>query len=92
MIRTGDVVVVPLRGEVAPALLTFLRRAVKSAETKEASAIVFDMNIGGRLDTAADIVNALNQSRIPPTPSSTPTPDLRVRSSRSRHSIFTWRR
>ena len=66
MIHTGDVVVVPLRGEVAPALLTFLRRAVKSAETKEASAIVFDMNTyGGRLDTAADIVNALNQSRIP---------------------------
>jgi membrane-bound serine protease (ClpP class) len=66
IIHTGDVVVVPLRGEVAPALLTFLRRAVKSAETKEASAIVFDMNTyGGRLDTAADIVNALNQSRIP---------------------------
>lgn len=66
MIHTGDVVVVPLRGEVAPALLTFLRRAVKGAETKEASAIVFDMNTyGGRLDTAADIVNALNQSRIP---------------------------
>ncbi|HMF80961.1 MAG TPA: hypothetical protein VK562_06110, partial [Candidatus Acidoferrum sp.] len=58
--------VVPLRGEVAPALLAFLRRAVKTAETSEASAIVFDMNTyGGRLDTAADIVNALNQTKIP---------------------------
>jgi membrane-bound serine protease (ClpP class) len=66
MIHTGDVVVVPLRGEVAPALLTFLRRTVKIAETREASAIIFDMNTyGGRLDAAADIVNALNQSRIP---------------------------
>ena len=56
----------PLRGEVAPALLAFLRRAVKTAETSEASAIVFDMNTyGGRLDTAADIVNALNQTKIP---------------------------
>jgi membrane-bound serine protease (ClpP class) len=66
MIHTGDVVVVPLRGEVAPALLTFLRRAVKIAETNEASAIIFDMNTyGGRLDVAGDIVNALNQARIP---------------------------
>lgn len=66
MIHTGDVVVAPLRGEVAPALLTFLRRAVKTAEANEAAAIIFDMNtFGGRLDTAAEIVNALNQTRVP---------------------------
>src|SRR5438046_1693083 len=66
LISEGDVVVVPLRGEVAPSLLAFLRRAVKTAESNEASAIIFDMNTyGGRLDTAADIVNALNQAKIP---------------------------
>jgi membrane-bound serine protease (ClpP class) len=66
MIRQGDVVVVPLRGEVAPSLLAFLRRAVKTAEGNEASAIIFEMNTyGGRLDTAADIVSALNQTDIP---------------------------
>jgi membrane-bound serine protease (ClpP class) len=65
-ISKGDVVVVPLRGEVAPSLLAFLRRAVKTAESNGASAIIFDMNTyGGRLDTAADIVNALNQTKIP---------------------------
>jgi membrane-bound serine protease (ClpP class) len=65
-IHKGDVVVVPLRGEVAPSLLAFLRRAVKTAESDEASAIIFEMNTyGGRLDTAADIVNALNQTKIP---------------------------
>ena len=65
-IHKGDVVVVPLRGEIAPSLLAFLRRAVKTAESNEASAIVFEMNTyGGRLDTAADIVNALNQTKIP---------------------------
>jgi len=65
-IHKGDVVVVPLRGEVAPSLLAFLRRAVKTAESNEASAIIFDMNTyGGRLDTATDIVNALNQTKIP---------------------------
>jgi membrane-bound serine protease (ClpP class) len=65
-IHKGDIVVVPLRGEVAPSLLAFLRRAVKTAESNEASAIIFDMNTyGGRLDTAADIVNALNQIKIP---------------------------
>jgi membrane-bound serine protease (ClpP class) len=65
-VHKGDVVVVPLRGEVAPSLLAFLRRAVKTAESNEASAIIFEMNTyGGRLDTAADIVNALNQTKIP---------------------------
>src|SRR5881398_482506 len=65
-IRRGDVVVVPVHGEVAPSLLAFLRRAVKTAESNEASAIIFDMNTyGGRLDTATDIVNALNQTKIP---------------------------
>ena len=66
VIKKGDVVVVPLHGEVAPSLLAFLRRAVKTAESNEASAIIFDMNTyGGRLDTATDIVNALNQTKIP---------------------------
>src|SRR5580765_6307263 len=61
-----DDVVVPLRGEVAPSLQAFLRRAVKTAESNDASAIVFDMNTyGGRLDAATEIVNALNQIKIP---------------------------
>jgi membrane-bound serine protease (ClpP class) len=66
VVQKGDVVIVPLRGEVAPSLLAFLRRAVKTAESNEASAIIFNMNTyGGRLDTATDIVNALNQTKIP---------------------------
>ena len=66
VIHKGDVVVAPLRGEVAPSLLAFLRRAVKAAEGNEASAIIFEMNTyGGRLDAAADIMTALNQTKIP---------------------------
>src|SRR5438045_7335178 len=65
-ILSGVVVVVPVHGGVAPSLLAFLRRAVKTAENNDASAIVFDMNTyGGRLDTATEIVNALNQIKIP---------------------------
>jgi membrane-bound serine protease (ClpP class) len=65
-IHKGDVVVVPLHSEIAPSLLTFLRRGVKTAESNGASAIIFDMNTyGGRLDTATEIVNALNQIKIP---------------------------
>src|SRR5436190_13790583 len=66
LISKGVIVVVPLGGEVAPSLLAFLRRAIKTAESNEASAIIFDMDTyGGRLDTATDIVNALNQIKIP---------------------------
>src|SRR5437764_2167216 len=65
-IHKGDVVVVPLHGEVSPSLLAFLRRAVKTAESNEASAIVFDMNTyGGRLGTATEVVDTLNQIKIP---------------------------
>ncbi len=65
-IHERDVVVVPLHGEVTPSLLAFLRRAVKTADNNKASAIVLDMNTyGGRLDTATDIVTALNQINIP---------------------------
>src|SRR5215831_18723845 len=65
-VRKGDVVGVPLHGEISPSLLAFLRRAVKTAESNEASAIIFDMNTyGGRLDTATEIVNVLNQTKIP---------------------------
>jgi len=66
IIHKGDVVVVPLRGEISNSLLLFLRRAVKTAESNAASAIIFEMNTyGGRGDAAADIANALNHTTIP---------------------------
>lgn len=65
-IRRGDVVVVPLKGEVSPPMFLFLRRVQKAAEKAEASAIIFDMNTyGGRLDSAEQITHLLNQAKIP---------------------------
>ncbi|MEY2542045.1 MAG: hypothetical protein QOI22_1647 [Verrucomicrobiota bacterium] len=66
VIHKGDVVVVPINGEVSPSLLAFLRRALKTAESSGASAIVFEMNTyGGRLDSAEEITSALNHATIP---------------------------
>lgn len=66
IIRKGDTVVVPLRGDVSPPLLLFLRRAVKAAESAGAGAIVFEMDTyGGRLDSAAEITSVLNHATIP---------------------------
>jgi len=66
VIHKGDVVVVPLRGEISLSMLMFLRRAEKLAESDGASAIIFEMNTyGGRLDAAADITNVLNRATIP---------------------------
>jgi membrane-bound serine protease (ClpP class) len=65
-IAMGDVVVVPLNGEIAPSQFLFLRRAQKSAESNGASAIIIEMNTyGGRLDTAEEITKLLNRSKIP---------------------------
>src|SRR6267378_3711073 len=66
LIHKGDVVVVPLRGEVSPSLLMFLRRAEKAAENNSAAAIIFEINTyGGRLDTAEEITSVLNHATIP---------------------------
>lgn len=66
LIRKGDTVVVPLRGDVSPPLLLFLRRAVKAAESTGAGAIVFEMDTyGGRLDSAAEITSVLTHATIP---------------------------
>lgn len=65
-IHKGDVVVVPLNGEISKSLLMFVRRAVKSGESDGAAAFIFEMDTyGGRLDSAADIVKTLNQTTIP---------------------------
>ena len=62
----GDVVVVPLHGEVSPSLAVFLRRAEKTAESAGAVAIIFDMDTyGGRLDSAEEITGILNHATIP---------------------------
>jgi membrane-bound serine protease (ClpP class) len=66
VIHKGDVVVVPLQGEVSPSLLAFLRRALKAAEGAGATAIILDMNTyGGRLDSAEEITSTLNHATIP---------------------------
>jgi membrane-bound serine protease (ClpP class) len=65
-IHKGDIVVVPLQGEIGPSLFMFLRRAEKLAEGSGASAIIFDMNTyGGRIDSAEEITSVLNRATIP---------------------------
>ncbi|MFL6593979.1 MAG: hypothetical protein ACJ8HQ_00930, partial [Chthoniobacterales bacterium] len=65
-VRKGDIVVVPLEGEVSPSMFLFLRRAVKTAESHDASAIVFEMNTyGGQLDAAEEITKLLNRTTLP---------------------------
>jgi membrane-bound serine protease (ClpP class) len=66
VVHKGDVVIVPLRGEISLSLLIFLRRAIKVAESNGASAIIFEMNTyGGRLDSSEEITSVLNHATIP---------------------------
>jgi membrane-bound serine protease (ClpP class) len=66
IVRKGDMVVIPLNGEISPPMHLFLRRAIKAAENAEAGAIIIEMNTyGGRLDSAADITGVLNRTTLP---------------------------
>jgi len=65
-VARGDVVVIPLRDQVSPSLTLFIRRAEKSAEANQASAIILDMDTyGGELDAAEKISGILNHATIP---------------------------
>lgn len=65
-IGKGDIVVVPVEGEVSRPMFYFLRRVRKAAEAAGASAIILEMNTyGGRLDSAEEITNLLNHTTIP---------------------------
>ena len=65
-IGRGDVVIIPLKGEISPSLTLFLRRAQKTAERAGAVALVLDMDTyGGRLDSAEEITGILNRATIP---------------------------
>ena len=66
VVRPGDVVVVPLRGEITSSLAVFLRRAEKTAESAGAVAIIFEMDTyGGELTAAEEITGILNHATIP---------------------------
>jgi membrane-bound serine protease (ClpP class) len=66
IVHKGDTVVVPLSGEISPAMHFFLRRAIKAAESAGAGAIIIEMNTyGGRLDSADDITGVLNRTTLP---------------------------
>jgi len=62
----GDIVVIPLKGDVSKAQFFFVRRALKSAEHEKASALILDMETyGGDAFAAIDIMDALMKSDIP---------------------------
>jgi membrane-bound serine protease (ClpP class) len=66
VIGKGDIVVIPLRGEISEPSHLFLRRGLKLAESHEAAAILIDMNTyGGRLDVAEEMTSSLNRVSIP---------------------------
>jgi len=66
IVGKGDIVVIPLRGEISEPSHLFLRRGIKLAESHEAAAIVIDMNTyGGRLDAAEEMTSSLNRVSIP---------------------------
>jgi membrane-bound serine protease (ClpP class) len=62
----GPVVIFPLKTQVDEALLMFMRRAVKEAERKGASAFVIDMDTpGGKVDVTLEILEILHKTNIP---------------------------
>jgi membrane-bound serine protease (ClpP class) len=63
---SGPVFVFPFKGPVDDAQLMFLRRMLKEAEDKRASAFIIDMDTpGGRLDVTEEILDMLRKTKVP---------------------------
>jgi len=61
---SGEVFVIPVKGEISQARFFFIRRALKEAESHDAAAIILNMDTyGGDLDAAVSIQKALEQVR-----------------------------
>jgi membrane-bound serine protease (ClpP class) len=64
--QPGDVMIIPMRGEINGPNEAFLRRMLKEAERRDASAFIIDMDtFGGRLDSTMEMVKTLNRTDIP---------------------------
>lgn len=65
-VRAGEVVVIPIKGEITKAQFFFLRRGLKEAEAAKADAVILDMDTyGGELNAATDMLEALFSTTIP---------------------------
>jgi len=65
-VRAGEVVVIPIKGEINKAQFFFLRRGLKTAEAAKADAVILDMDTyGGELSAATDMQKALFSTSIP---------------------------
>jgi len=65
-VHAGEVVVIPIQGEITKAQFFFLRRALKEAEASRVDAVILDMDTyGGELSAATDMLGALFSTAIP---------------------------
>ena len=62
----GEIAVIPLKGKIDEAKFFFLRRALKTAESQKASAVIIDMDTyGGELEVAVKMDEALSKMTMP---------------------------
>ncbi len=62
---TGSVYLVPVEGEVGPAMEAFVKQSINEAETNDARAIIFRINTpGGLVDRAVNIGEAILNTSI----------------------------
>lgn len=61
---TGEVLLIPISGEVSPSMAAFIERAVTEAEGS--ALVIFEMDtFGGRVDSALKIVDAITALKAP---------------------------
>jgi len=66
--KEGSVYVIPIRGEITPAMAAFVARNIELANTARSKGIVIEIStLGGRADAAMGIKTAILDSEVPVT-------------------------
>ncbi len=59
-------IVIPIRGEIEPSLIKYLKRTIAEAESSNPTNIIFEINtFGGRIDTTYEIVDLITAISFP---------------------------
>ncbi len=64
--ESSDIYIIPISGEITPAMAAFFKNSIENAEKENAEAVLVEIStLGGRVDAAFNMKHVMEKSKIP---------------------------